>query len=75
MTANQIQRFIDVRSFAPFSMHLADRREFVVRHPELVTLSGGGRIVTVRNDEGMDEVVDVLLITSLRPLPALAEEH
>ena len=68
MTSQQLRRFSAPTDFVPFAIHLADGRMIVIRFSEMVVLSGGGRIATVRNEEGADEVLDVLLITSLRPL-------
>jgi hypothetical protein len=69
MTAAQIVRTLSAVPFAKFTMHLADGREVIIRHPECVQLVGGGRVaqVTVR-DEGVPESIDVLMIVSLRPL-------
>ena len=72
MTSEQLRRICAVRPFVPFAIHAADGRQWIVRHPDTVVLSSAGRTVVVQNAEGMDEILDVLLIMSLRPL---AERH
>jgi len=68
MTIEQFKRFRDARPFEPFAIHVADGRQFGVSHPEAVSLSTSGRTVSVVNDDEMLEVVDLLLVGSLRPL-------
>ena len=70
MTAAQVLRTLKAVPFERFAMHLADGREMVVVHPECVQLIGGGRIALVLIGDAPLEVVDVLLIVSLRPLRA-----
>jgi hypothetical protein len=70
MTADAFNRFHRIRPFQPFAMHLADGRAFDVRHPDAAVPSPAGRTVSVLNPEGLIEVIDVLLVTSLRPLPS-----
>jgi hypothetical protein len=67
MTAGQVTRTLKAAPFQPFYIHLVDGRSILVRHPELVTLSGGGRIAIVRINDGWSEAIDVLMILSLRP--------
>lgn len=69
MTAAQLLRTCSVRPFMPFAVHLVDGRSLVVKHPELVMLTGGGRIAVVEQIEDYPEVIDVLMIVSLRPVP------
>jgi hypothetical protein len=67
MTAGQVVRTLRVAPFQPFYNHLVDGRSILIRHPELITLSGGGRIATVRINDGWSEAIVVLMIVSLRP--------
>jgi hypothetical protein len=67
MTSAQITRTLTTAPFQNFMIHIADRRTIPIRHPEVVRLTGGGRLVIVENAEGMDEVIDVLMIVSVRP--------
>ena len=68
MTVEQLKRMRDARPFAPFSVHAADGRQFHVMHPENMILSRSGRTFTVENVDGLSEVLDTLLVMSLRPL-------
>jgi hypothetical protein len=68
VTTEAFQRVSRKRPFEPFALHVADARVFVVRHPDAAVLTGGGRTVSVLNDSGTIEVIDLLLVTSLRPL-------
>ena len=68
MTIEQFRRFRDARPFEPFAVHAADGRSFPVTHPESASLSTSGRTLSVVNADEMLEVVDLLLVVSLRPL-------
>jgi hypothetical protein len=68
MTVEQLKRMRDVRPFEPFAIHTADGRQFPVMHPENMILSRSGRTLTVENIDGLSEVLDTLLVVSLRPM-------
>lgn len=68
MTVEQFKKMQSIRPFQPFVIHLADGREFPVRHPEAANLSPSGRTVLVFNRDRIFEVLDMLLVTSLRPM-------
>ena len=71
MKLRQIRVFQDLRPFEPFAVHLADARYFEVRHPDAVfVLPDDDRTISIMNQDGLIEVVDLLMITSLRPLNA-----
>jgi hypothetical protein len=67
MTTKQMLRTLRVAPFQPFVIHMVNGRSLEVRHPELVTFEGGGRIALVRVAEDCIEAVDILMIVSLRP--------
>ena len=46
---------------------MADGRSLPVRHPELVMVTPGGRTVGISVHEDAIEIIDLLLVTSLRP--------
>jgi hypothetical protein len=71
MTSDQIRNAQRVRPFQPFSLHLVDGRELWIRHPETAMLSPQGRTVQNINSDRLTEVVDVLMIVSLRPLSSI----
>lgn len=66
MIPEAIKDRLAVRPFKPFFVKLGSGEKFVVRHPELVSLSPGGRrmILWVGNEKAVD--IDVLLIESLQ---------
>lgn len=65
MTIEQLEKVHKAQPFRPFALHLADGRELVVRHPEMMARTKGGRTLLV-GLEGEDfEIVDLLLVTSL----------
>jgi hypothetical protein len=69
MTSNQFKSLWKAAPFAPFQIHLADGRALRVPHPDYAQLSPTGRIASVWDEENEAfETVDLLLVTSLRPL-------
>lgn len=68
MTTEQFRAFNGARPFQPFAIHLADGRLFTVRHQEVASTSQSGRTLSVFSDDNVQEVIDLLLVTSLRPL-------
>ena len=68
MTIEQFNEFRRTTPFVPFAIHLADGRSFPVRHPDAAMLSRSGRTVQVMNADRLIEIVDMLLVISLRPL-------
>jgi hypothetical protein len=67
MTTPQIRSMLRAAPFQPFDIYLADGRSLTVRHPEMVAVTGGGRTIGVATDDETIEIVDLLLVTSLKP--------
>jgi hypothetical protein len=67
MTIDQIRKLNQAQPFHPFRLHLADSRALDVTHPELLAINEPGRTVVVAT-EGVFEIVDLLLVTSLEML-------
>lgn len=67
MTVDQLRRLHQSRPFQPFEIHLADGRSFAVDHPEVLAISPPGRTIGVGVEDGTIEIVDLLLVTSLKP--------
>ena len=65
MTVEQLQGVLRVRPFRPFVMHLADGREVVVKHPELVVSTSTGRTTVVVQPDDTLNIIDLLLVTDL----------
>jgi len=70
MTTEHMRRLLDARPFEPFVVHLADQRQFRVVHPEAAVFWRSGRTIVVMNDDRLPEIIDMLLVTSLRLLTA-----
>jgi hypothetical protein len=69
MKHEQVRLFQQRRPFEPFAIHLADARYFEVRHPDAVSLPPvETRSLAVLNKDRLTEVIDLLMIVSLRPL-------
>jgi hypothetical protein len=69
MTIEQLRRMLQARPFQPFDIHLADGRSLPVEHPEFVGQSPSGRTIGFGLADDTIEVVDLLLVTSLKPRP------
>jgi hypothetical protein len=67
MTTQQLRSYLDLRPFEPFIIHVADQRAFGVWHPEAAVLSASGRTITLLNQDRLLEIIDMLLVTSVRP--------
>jgi hypothetical protein len=68
MTTDQVHKMLRARPFVPFTLHLADGRALRVNHPENAMVSDLGLSAAVLNPDGVIEIVDLLLVTSLRPV-------
>lgn len=66
MTIDEVRRLFKAQPFAPFTFHLADGRQFPVASREFMALSPVGRTVVVYQPDGMFDVIDLLLVTSLQ---------
>jgi hypothetical protein len=73
MTIEQFRGYLRARPFVAFSIQLADSREIEVHHPENALVSEPGRTAAVVNKDGVIETIDLLLVTSLRPLNGRAK--
>jgi hypothetical protein len=67
MTIDQLKKLHAARPFQAFDIHLADGRIVGVDHPELLAQSPGGRTIAVGVPDGTIEIIDLLLVTSLKP--------
>jgi hypothetical protein len=65
MTVEQLRRVHQASPFRPFTIHVADGREYRVRHPELLSHSETGRTVIVHLGGDDFEVLDLLLVTGI----------
>jgi hypothetical protein len=72
MTIEKLHRMHQARPFQPFDIHLADGRTLPVHHPEFLAQSPAGRTIAVGHTDGTLEIVDLLLVVSLKPRPKSA---
>lgn len=66
MTLEQLRKLHLARPFQPFDVFLADGRSLPVEHPEFLAQSPTGRTIMVGLIDGTHEIVDLLLVTSLK---------
>lgn len=69
MTIDQLRNFYEAQPFQPFTMHLADGREILVRSREFMASAPSGRTVIVCQPDDSWSVVDLLLVTDLEARP------
>jgi hypothetical protein len=67
MTIEELSRMHQARPFQPFDIFLVDGRSLPVEHPEFLSRSPGGRTIAVGLADGSHEIVDLLLVVSLKP--------
>lgn len=69
MTVEQIRKMYQAKPFHPFEIHLADGRSLPVTSPEFLAFTPPGRTIGVGLADGTIEIVDLLLVTTLKPRP------
>jgi hypothetical protein len=69
MTIEQLQSLHSAGPFQPFDIYLADGRVLPVQHPEFLSRSHSGRTIVVARPDDTVEIVDLLLVVSLKPRP------
>jgi hypothetical protein len=60
----QVQRAVRRVPFTPFTIHIADGRSYLVKHPEQVAVAGGRELVFIGNDERIHEI-EMINITEI----------
>jgi hypothetical protein len=66
MTIEQVRRMHQARPFQAFDIHMADGRSLPIEHPEVLAIPPPGRTIIVGLADGTFEIVDLLLVTSLK---------
>jgi hypothetical protein len=69
MTVEQLRKMYAARPFQPFDIHMVDGRSISLDHPELLGFSKSGRTIAVGGPDDAIEIIDLLLVTSLKPHP------
>jgi hypothetical protein len=65
MTVEQLRTVHRAQPFRPFTLHMADGRAFLVRHPDFISHSPSGRTVIVHQNDDSFSIIDLLLVTEL----------
>jgi hypothetical protein len=68
MTIERLRKMHAERPFKAFEIHLADSRSLTVEHPEMLSQSQSGRTIAVARPDDTIEIVDLLLVVSIKPL-------
>jgi hypothetical protein len=66
MTIETLDRAIHATPFRPFSFMMADGRELPVPHRDFIAFNGKGRTAVITDESDGFDVVDLLLVSSLR---------
>jgi hypothetical protein len=76
MTKEHLRNVRDANPFRPFTIRLADGRDFRIHHRDFLSLppEGAGRVAVIYQVGGAFSLVDLLLVTevSVEALPAQA---
>ena len=65
MTIQQLRGAQRAVPFRPFTVHMADGREFQVPHPDFLTMSPTGRTVIIFQQDDEFSILDLLLMTKI----------
>lgn len=65
---NELREALRRQPFRPFSVHVADGREFLVEHPDFLLISPTERSFVIAQLTGGYEIIDPMLVTSLSVL-------
>ncbi len=66
MTIEQLKNLHQATPFRPFTLHLADGRQIPVPQRDFLSHSPSGRTVIVYGEGESFDVIDLLLVTSLK---------
>ncbi len=75
VTGEQIRSLYKAIPFQAFRVHMADGRSVDIPHPDFMHLSPTGRRLIVARSDDSFEVVDILLVTSVKTLPQNGTAH
>ncbi|MEK6798629.1 MAG: hypothetical protein AABZ12_06680 [Planctomycetota bacterium] len=65
MRVDDLRHLHRTTPFRPFRARVADGREYLVAHPEFMSVSVSGRTVVISTPDDMHEVIDTMLISSV----------
>ncbi len=72
MTIQQLRAAHKATPFKPFSVHMADGREFPVPHPDFLSMSPTGRTVIIYGQDDEFSILDLLLMTEIQIQPTVS---
>lgn len=61
----ELRNRIKAIPFIPFSLFVADGREFPVPHPDHILVTSGG-LVAIENDQGLLDILPIFHISGIR---------
>ena len=70
---SEIRDLLRKQPFRPFTIHLADGREFPIEHVDFLLISRSERSFVVAELDGGYEIIDPMMVTSLSVSEATAE--
>ena len=65
MTIEQLRTTHRAAPFVPFTIRMADGRQFPIPHPDFLSMSPAGRTAVIFHPDGSASIVDLLLMTEL----------
>jgi hypothetical protein len=69
MTIEQLRATHRATPFQPFTIRMADGRQFPIPHPDFLSMSPTGRTAVIFQTDGSASIVDLLLMTELELSP------
>jgi len=69
MTIQQLRAAHKAMPFRPFTVHMADGRQFSVPHPDFLSMSPSGRTIIIYEDNEDFSILDLPLMTDIEMLP------
>ena len=69
MTIEPLKTTLRASPFQPFTIRMADGRQFRVPHPDFLAMSPSGRTAVIFLEDGSASIVDLLLMTELEFSP------
>ena len=65
MRIDELRSIHKARPFRPFTIRVADGREYFVVHPEFLAYAPPSRTLSVVTPKGFHDIIDLMMITSI----------
>jgi hypothetical protein len=72
VTIEQLRRTHRATPFQPFTIGMADGRQFHIPHPDFLSMSPAGRTAVIFHPDDSASIVDLLLMAELELSPVSA---